>query len=144
MSKSRKTFRPQVRIFVSYAHADPTIFKSTLESFLKWPCRNVVVNCWSDKDIVPGSDPDKRIREELKVMDIFVALISPMFAASRYIQEVEVVEAKRRCKRGEIVVAPIIVTHPGENECSWLLGYGSSLTRIKLANRGTPFLVKSR
>ena len=118
MSKSRRPFRPQVRIFVSYAHADPTIFKSTLESILKWPGLDVVVNCWSDEDIVPGSDPDKRIREELKVMDIFVALISPRFAASRYIREVEVVEAKRRCKRGEILVAPIIVTHPGENDTS--------------------------
>jgi len=119
MSKLIRPTRCDVRIFVSYAHADPPLFKKSLETLLRWPDIELVT-VWSDYDILPGSDPDKRIRQELEVMDIFIALISPMFAASKYIHEVEVPTAKSRCEKGAVHVVPIIVTDPGAGECEWL------------------------
>ena len=73
-----------VRIFVSYAHRDPPLFRQLLESLLRWP--GVDVKVWTDENVIPGSVPDQQIRAALDQMDIFVALITPLFDASDYIQ----------------------------------------------------------
>lgn len=108
-----------VRIFVSYAHRDPPLFRQLLESLLRWP--GVEVKVWTDENITPGSVPDQQIRTALNEMDIFVALITPFFDASRYIHEVEVPIAKRRNKKGEVFIAPVVVSQPGGRNCDWLL-----------------------
>lgn len=108
-----------VRIFVSYAHRDPPLFRQSLESLLRWP--GVEVKVWTDDIIMPGSVPDQQIRAALDEMHIFVALITPFFDASSYIQEVEVPIAKLRNKKGEVLIAPVVVSHPGGNNCKWLL-----------------------
>lgn len=114
-----KANRVDVRVFVSYAHADPPLFRDLLVSLLRWP--GVAVNVWTDENITPGSVPDRQIRAELEQMDIFVALITPFFDASEYIHYVEVPVAKRRCKQGEVLIAPVVVSHPGGINSKWLL-----------------------
>lgn len=108
-----------VRIFISYAHRDSLLFRQLLESLLRWPGVNVTV--WTDEEIMPGSVPDQQIRAALDQMHIFVALITPLFDASSYIQEVEVTIAKRRFKKGQVLIAPVVVSHPGGRNCDWLL-----------------------
>jgi hypothetical protein len=108
-----------VRIFISYAHADPPLHRQKLESLCRWP--GVGVELWTDENITPGSVPDEQIRDALDQMHIFVAMISPFFDASDYIQKVEVPIAKRRCKKGEVLIAPVVVQHPGGTNCDWLL-----------------------
>jgi len=115
-----RTKKVDVHIFVSYAHLDPPLFRDALVSLLRWP--GVSVTVWTDENITPGSVPDKEIRAELERMHIFVALITPFFDASRYIHEVEVPAAKRRNKKGEVLIAPVVVSHPGGTNCNWLLG----------------------
>ncbi len=88
-----------VRIFVSYAHRDPPLFRQLLVSLLRWP--GVSVTVWTDENVTPGSVPDHQIRAALDEMHIFVALITPFFDASSYIQEVEVLIARRRNKKGK-------------------------------------------
>jgi hypothetical protein len=124
-----KAKKADVRIFVSYAHLDPVLFRDALVSLLRWPGVNVAV--WTDENITPGSVPDKQIRAELEEMHIFVALITPFFDASKYIQEVEVPTAKRRCKKGEVLIAPVVLSHPGGTNCQWLL----SLERLPHKNK---------
>lgn len=114
--KARKV---DVRIFVSYAHSDPPLFRQLLESLLRWPA--VDVRIWTDENIMPGTVPDKQIRDALDEMHIFVALITPFFDASKYIHEVEVPIAKRRNKKGEVLIAPVVVSDPGGTNCDWLL-----------------------
>lgn len=114
-----KTKKVDVRIFISYAHRDPPLFRDALESLLRWP--GVSVTVWTDENITPGTEPDKEIRAALDKMDIFVALITPYFDASSYIQEVEVPIAKQRYKKGEVFIAPVVVSHPGGRNCDWLL-----------------------
>jgi len=108
-----------VRMFVSYAHRDPPLFRQLLESLLRWP--GVDVQVWTDDNVVAGSIPDQQIRAALDKMHIFIALITPFFDASRYIHEVEVPIAKRRSKKGEVFIAPVVVSHPGGRNCGWLL-----------------------
>jgi hypothetical protein len=91
-----------------------------LESCCRWP--GVAVTVWTDENIIPGTVPDQQIRAALDQMHIFVALISPLFAASRYIHDVEVPIAKKRNQNGEVLIAPVVVHNPGDKECQWLLG----------------------
>ena len=115
-----KARNADVRIFISYAHRDPPLFRQSLESLLRWP--GVDVQLWTDDNVMPGSVPDQQIRTALDNMHIFVALISPFFDASSYIQEVEVPIAKKRHKNGKVLIAPVVVSHPGGTRCKWLLG----------------------
>jgi hypothetical protein len=115
-----KAKRSDVRIFISYAHLDPLLFRDTMVNLLRWP--GVDVTVWTDEKIVVGSVPDKTIRDALEQMHIFVAMITPFFDASKYIQTVEVPIAKRRNKNGEVLIAPVVVSHPGGTNCAWLLG----------------------
>jgi hypothetical protein len=108
-----------VRIFISYAHRDPPLFRQLLESLLRWS--GVEVTVWTDEHVTAGSVPDQQIRVALGQMHIFVALISPLFDASEYIQQVEVPIAKERWEKGKVLVAPIVVSHPGGTRCKWLL-----------------------
>jgi TIR domain len=114
--KGRKV---DVRIFVSYAHRDPPLFRQSLENLLCWP--GVEVKIWTDENITPGTEPDQEIRTALDEMDIFVPLISPLFDASRYIQKVEVPLARRRNRTDGVLIAPVVVSHPGGTKCAWLL-----------------------
>lgn len=114
--KARHT---DVRIFISYAHRDPPLFRQSLESLLRWP--GVEVQLWTDEQVMPGSVPDQQIRAALDRMHIFIALISPFFDASSYIQQVEVPIARKRNQKGEVLIAPVVVSHPGGTRCKWLL-----------------------
>jgi hypothetical protein len=116
----RRTKNTDVQVFVSYAHRDPPLFRELLESLLRWP--GVSVTLWTDERITPGSVPDKEIRAALDKMHIFVAMITPYFDASAYIHEVEVPIAKQRNKKGEVLIAPVVVSNPGGLNCEWLLG----------------------
>jgi hypothetical protein len=114
-----KAKKADVRVFISYAHLDPPLFRDSLLSLLRWP--GVSVTVWTDENLMPGSVPDQQIRAELERMHIFVALITPFFDASSYIHKVEVPFAKRRNKKGEVFIAPVVVSHPGGRNCGWLL-----------------------
>lgn len=119
MSRASPPPARPLRIFVSYAHADASIYKRTMESMLRFIAGFEPFVMWSDKDIIAGTDSDKRIRRELEKMDIFIALVSPYFAASPYCLNVEVEAAKRR--RKSVHSVPIIIEHPGKGECEWLM-----------------------
>jgi hypothetical protein len=114
-----KSSNVDVRIFVSYAHRDPPLFRQLLESLLRWP--GVEVKVWTDENVVPGTVPDQQIRTALDQMHIFIALITPLFDASSYIQEVEVPIAKQRNKKDKVLIAPVVVSQPGGKNCDWLL-----------------------
>ncbi len=96
------------------------LFRKLIESLLRWP--GVDVNVWTDEHIMTGTVPDQHIRTALDEMHIFIALISPFFDASTYIQEVEVPVAKQRYNNGDVLVAPVVVSDPGGTNCDWLLG----------------------
>jgi TIR domain len=107
-----------VRLFVSYSHKDD-YWMTTLMPLLRFP--GVEVKPWNDKEIKPGLRWDKEIKDALAQMDVFVPLVSVNFAVSRYIGAVECPIAKERHKNGEIEVVPVLVHHPGDEECGWLM-----------------------
>jgi hypothetical protein len=124
-----KSKHADVRIFVSYAHRDPPLFRDLVGSLLCWP--GVDVTLWTDENILPGTSPDTEIRAELAQMHIFMALITPLFDASSYIHEVEVPIARKRHKKGEVLIAPVVVSEPGGSNCDWLLSLERLPNKLK-------------
>lgn len=112
-----------VRIFVSYSHKD-AYWMDSLMPLLRFP--GVRVKPWSDKEIKPGQRWDKQIKDALAEMDVFIPLVSVHFAVSKYISKVESPIAKKRFGKGEIEVLPVLVDHPADGDCKWLL----SLQRV--------------
>jgi hypothetical protein len=115
--KSPVSARP-VRVFVSYSHKDD-FWMQNLMPLLRFP--GVRVKPWNDKEIKPGLRWDDEIKRELAEMDVFIPLVSVNFAISRYIGSVESLIAKKRYENEEIEVVPVLVHHPGEGECGWLM-----------------------
>ena len=95
-----------VRLFVSYSHEN-IVWSKRLMPVLKVKANVAGLRPWHDTELKAGDIWDKEIRAELKRMDIFLCLVSMQFLASRYIQEVEVPEALRRQKKGEIEIVPL-------------------------------------
>jgi internalin A len=108
------THKPKAaRLFYSYSGKDEE-FKAELETHLSLLKREGKLSTWHMKKIVPGTDWDKAIDENLKSADIILLMISSDFLASDYIWDVEVRQAMQQHESGESHVIPVIV-----RDCSW-------------------------
>ncbi len=72
------------------------------------------VRTWFDGDITPGAELDPNIRRALKQADIFVALASPNYLASRYCFETEYGFALRKAARKRLFVVVVLL-----RQCQW-------------------------
>ncbi len=72
------------------------------------------VRTWFDGDITPGAELDPNIRRALKGGDIFVALASPNYLASRYCFETEYGFALRKAARKKLFVVVVLL-----RQCQW-------------------------
>ena len=102
-----------VRLFYSYSSKDEE-FKAELETHLSLLKREGKLATWHMKQIVPGTDWDKTIDENLKAADIILLMISSDFLASGYINNVEVKQAMAQHDSGKSHVIPVFV-----RDCSW-------------------------
>lgn len=108
-AEARKDSQPDLKIFVSYSHADYRLwdrFKPYLDilkndGFVRW---------WYDGKIREGSDWDDSIRRELKEADLVILLMSTPFFASKYINGVELKEAQRRREHGIAEILPVLLS----------------------------------
>jgi len=90
-----------VRLFVSYAHVDERQLQR-LDFILDVLEQQHGLAPWRDKRLIAGEEWDKRIRERLEEMDIFLFIASQASLVSRYIKGLELRRAKERRDAGEI------------------------------------------
>jgi hypothetical protein len=102
--KGKKT----LKVFFSYSHTDMDLMQR-LHIHLAPLRRMDRIATWSDREILPGSDWDSTIQENLKTADIILLLVSADFVASNYIWEKELNIALEREERGEAKVLPILL-----------------------------------
>lgn len=107
MASARET-----SIFVSYSHLDDE-FRKRFETHMAQLHREGV-RTWFDGDITPGAELDPDIRRALKQADIFVALASPNYLASRYCFETEYGFALRKAARKKLFVVVVLL-----RQCQW-------------------------
>ena len=105
---SRIRFEKPLRVFLSDAHDDDREtelvkkFRQHLEGSLP-----VEAKLWSDRQIGPGSEWEKRIAEELDTAHLFIALTSAAFGSSSYINSKELKRALERHEEGTCLLIPV-------------------------------------
>lgn len=98
-----------VQFFVSYSHLNATWF-AKLRPLLRFrsPSANIA-HAWHDQELCPGDRWNDEIQTALKIMDVFVCLVSYEFLDSEYIMEVELEYALAQEKKGEVEIVPILL-----------------------------------
>ncbi len=106
-------FKPKaLKVFISYSKADDRHLQS-LKNHLSPLIRDGLIRAWNDKDLLPGEEWDKSIRQQLGTADVIVLLVSSDFLATEYIWQ-EIGIAIERHELAEALVVPVIV-----RPCSW-------------------------
>jgi internalin A len=105
---ARQESAPMLKIFISYAHYDHPVLER-LKTYLDILKNNGEVDWWFDGKIRKGSEWDDAIRLELEEADIVMVLLSNAFFSSKYIQGVEMREARRRQQTGDIEILPVLL-----------------------------------
>ena len=104
-----------VIVFFSYSHKDEALrdeLANHLE-ILKW---NGDISAWHDRQILPGDEWDRDIKDNLNSAQVILLLISSDFMASRYCRDIEITRAMERHEAGEACVIPVIL-----RKCMWSL-----------------------
>ena len=106
-------FNRPLNIFICYARKDAEYLEEMKKQFRSleghYPLR-----VWTDNEIVPGEEWDKKIQKRLDAADVFVLLISAQFLSSEYILNVELEKAFQRHEEGHITIIPVII-----KPCHW-------------------------
>lgn len=96
------------KVFVSYSHRDES-FWPDLQDQLKILRNKKYLDWWVDRDIVPGSEWEKEILENLAAADVILLLVSTHFLASDFCWGVELAAAMDRHDAGKARVVPIFL-----------------------------------
>jgi tetratricopeptide (TPR) repeat protein len=97
-----------IELFYSYAHEDEQ-YRIELEKYLAYMRRKGTIATWYDRRISAGASLDGTISEYLERAHIILCLLSADFAASDYVNDVELKRALERLDRGEARVVGIVI-----------------------------------
>lgn len=107
-----------VHVFVSYAHEDAHWrdpgYRFNLIPFLVDSLRRQNVEFWIDRKLVVGDEYRRLIESEIDRADLALLIISQHFLNSQFIETVEMPRIEGRARRGEMLVAPVLV-----EPCDW-------------------------
>jgi bifunctional DNase/RNase len=98
----------KLKVFISYSHKDERL-KRLLEKHLSVLQKNISIEYWSDKNILPGENWENMISEKLEAADIILLLVSANFLSSDYCYNVELQRAIDRHQAGKVTMIPIIL-----------------------------------
>ena len=102
------------RAFLSYSHVDERAVER-LRKHMAVLKREGTLPVWTDHAVVPGDNVDTVISAELERSQVFVALVSPDYLASRYCYEREFQRALELAAEGRMRIVPVIL-----EPCDWL------------------------
>lgn len=99
--------------FISYTHIDAH-YTERLHVHLAQLKRESLLTSWYDGEIAAGQQIERAIDQELKIADLFLALVSPDYLASNYCYNIEFQQAQQLHEAAKLVIIPIIV-----QPCDW-------------------------
>ncbi len=100
--------------FLSYSHADEKALER-LHKHLAVLNREGTLLTWSDQEILAGEKLIGVLSDQLERSQIFVALVSPDYLASRYCYDKEFKRALELAATGRMRIVPVIL-----EPCDWL------------------------
>lgn len=102
-----------MRGFISYSHCDGDRVEK-LRRQLFPITRALGIDLWIDEEIRAGDVWDRKIRQALSQARLFLFCISSDLLFSKYVDSVELKEARRKYDRGEALLVPVIL-----RDCTW-------------------------
>lgn len=100
-------------LFISYSHRDENVVDE-LEKHFTLLKNEGSLSTWYDNKILPGTNIDKAVFDQLEKSDIFLAILSPDYIASYYCYEREFKRALEKTEAGGFTIIPVIADH-----CDW-------------------------
>lgn len=95
-------------VFISYSHQDSE-YKEHLVKQLEVLAEQKIISQWHDGLLTAGERWNNEIVKRLKSSRVILLLVSVDFLTSLYVNDVELKEAIRRYRSGEVLVIPILV-----------------------------------
>ena len=96
------------KIFYSYSHKDE-VLQEQLETHLSILKRKGLIDDWHDRKILPGTNWENIITNEIEQSEVILLLISSDFIASDYCYSKEMHSALKLHETGKAIVIPIII-----------------------------------
>ena len=102
-----------VTVFFSYSHKDEALRDELAKhlEILKWSGE---ISAWHDRQILPGDEWDREIKDNLNSAQIILLLVSSDFIASSYCRDIEIKRVIERHEAEEACVIPVIL-----RRCMW-------------------------
>jgi TIR domain len=97
-----------MQAFISYSHKDASMVQN-FHKHLKASMKPIGVNLWIDEEIRPGDLWDNKIKDALVKAQIFIFCVSIDFLMSKYINQVEIVEARKKHNAGDALIIPVLM-----------------------------------
>lgn len=132
---NQNTNSPESILFYSYSHEDQKL-RDNLEKHLKLLEREGYITGWYDRKIIPGSNFEDEIDENLKKARIILLLVSADFINSEYCFCKEMTFAIEQHQKGEAKVIPVIL-----RSCDWTSAPFGKL--LALPTDGKPVISKT-
>jgi hypothetical protein len=130
-----KPVRRPVRVFVSYAHNDQSLWQE-LSKHLQVLKRQGLVDMWDDRSLKPGDDWESEISARLEAADIVLLLISADYIASDYLYSKELTRILEKHQAGQAIALPVLL-----RPVNWA---GTPIAELQaLPKDGTPVTVWS-
>lgn len=96
-----------LHIFLSFAYED-RVFRDTLDTHLTVLQKAGLIDNWHKHEVLPGSDWQNAVDEQLNQADIILLFITPHFIASNYCYSVQMKQALEKHESGKARVIPIL------------------------------------
>ena len=111
--ETKRTGSKKLNVFISYAQEDAA-YMVALNKHLSVLKRSKKVATWSEYNILPGTDWDREIHQQIVNADLVLLLVSASFLSSDSIWNEQINIVMERHSQGESRVVPILI-----RDCVW-------------------------
>ena len=109
------------KVFVSYSHKNYQWVSKGDYDLILWLESQLLseeIEVWWDRELkrLPGIEYEEMIKEKIAEADMAILLLSPEYASSQFIKDIEEPLIKQRYDQGELLILPIVITPPTVNQ----------------------------
>ena len=123
-----------IKIFIAYSKFDDA-FRLELRDHLYPGIAEGKFIVFDDREMEMGEKWNARLKKELEQCDIFIVLISVKTLGTPYVMNVEIPEAVKRMRNGNLKIIPILVS-----ECDWTK---TDLSELNIYDKALPISGKN-
>ncbi len=109
------------KVFVSYSHKNHQWVSKGEYDLILWlesQLQSEGIEVWWDRELkrLPGIEYEEMIKEKIADANMAILLLSPEYASSKFIKEIEEPLIRERYDKGELLILPIVITPITNNQ----------------------------